>query len=419
MSTLAEVQALKSVLETGGYYIEEEIAIKVFLATKYRGKGLSTVLLSGPAGAGKTALVETLAGILSAHLEIYQGVPTTSEEALIFDIDIAAVIAKDIPNVNKKGKLIRAIEHSKTKFSILFLDEWDKTRPEMDSFLLSFLQSGQLTGTALGDFQVEDFSKLIVFIAKNNDRELSEPLMRRCRDVPLTLPTPALARSALLRACPRSDMFMMNWILRLYSQQYRAQDKFRKVATIQEMINALLDDDLMKDGYDLEHRKKNATDWMAQYRDDKELFEPMIKATPYSYPPDVYKELGLPSTEFIDAAMLVKIAMTRLRNPSQVEQKRRFLVWAVMVYQIQLDSGVKLKKRITFPEIVQKIQADNEADLIDKRIKNFFWGMDSEDVMALFPHLPDFIMRDGSRTKILPDMLGSKGVVPVPKKRGY
>lgn len=411
LSTVAEVKALKDVMETGGYFIEEETAMKIFLATKYRGKGLSTVLLSGPAGSGKTALVETLAGIIGAHLEIYQGVPTTSEEALIFDIDIAATVAKDTANINKKGKLIRAVENAAKHFSILFLDEWEKTRPEMDSFLLDFLQSGRLTGTPLGDFQVQDLSKLIVFIAKNDDRELSEPLMRRCRDVPLSLPRPDLARQVLKRVCALSDPMMMGWILRLYAKQYQAQAKFRKVATIQEMINALLDDDLLRQGYDLEHRKQNAVSWLASYRDDKELFEPMVKSTAYKYPKDIYDELGLPDGDLVDAATLVRLFLVRLRNPQMAEQKRRFIVWCSMFYLMQLEesldrnSKMKPADRIPFGTMLEKIRTDSETKAINTRLKAFFWGVDKKRLPDWIAKVPRFITAKGEQVNITLDMV--------------
>lgn len=409
MAVLDDVNNLKKNMESKGYFIEDEIAMKLFLSTQYRGKGISTILLSGAAGAGKTSLVETLANILEAHLEIYQGVPTTSEEALIFDIDVAATVAKDIEHINKKGKLIRAIENTEQKFSILFLDEWEKTRPEMDSFLLDFLQSGRLTGTPLGDFQIKDLSKIMVFIAKNDERELSEPLMRRCRSIALPIPRPDLVRQVLMNTSTDSDKFMMNWILRLYQGQYKKQDKFRKVATIQEMKNALLDDDLLRNSYNETIRKDNAVSWMAQYSDDIDLMNNIVRITPFKYPPKIYKEIGIPETEFIDASVIIKLMIDKFgTNPQAINQKKRFIVWAAMYYASQLDNLNLISNPMTFDDVLNKIKWDSEAKSIKERLCSFFSSYEVSDLKQILTFSPDFIDPRGNRIKLTLDLITTK-----------
>jgi len=59
---------------------------------------------------------------------------------------------------------------------VLLLDEWDKTRPSADAFLLDFLQEGRIRWGVKEKARLEN---LVVFLTSNGERELSEPLLRR------------------------------------------------------------------------------------------------------------------------------------------------------------------------------------------------------------------------------------------------
>ena len=74
--------------------------------------------------------------------------------------------------------MIQAVRATRTaRFAqrpvILVLDEWDKTRPSADSFLLDFLQTGRVNFS--GRVYTADLARLMVFLTFNVERELSEP----------------------------------------------------------------------------------------------------------------------------------------------------------------------------------------------------------------------------------------------------
>ena len=61
---------------------------------------------------------------------------------------------------------------------MLLIDEIDKSDFEFESFLLESLGEKQITIPELGTFECKN--NILVFLTSNVERELSEPLKRRC-----------------------------------------------------------------------------------------------------------------------------------------------------------------------------------------------------------------------------------------------
>lgn len=155
--------------------------------------GISAGLLYGPAGTGKTFFTKMLAEFWQASYLFYQCHIGTGKEDLLYDLDIRGVVEKlsggSATHYIQPGLLLRAAEASTTEKVVLVLDEIDKSHPSLDAFLLDFLQNGRISDPFLGT-KVSNTKNLIVLLTSNQERELSEPLLRRLRRVRFDYPSP-------------------------------------------------------------------------------------------------------------------------------------------------------------------------------------------------------------------------------------
>lgn len=88
-----------------------------------------------------------------------------------------------------EGALVKAMKLAKEgKKTLLIIDEWDKTRPSADAFLLDFLQNKRVS---VPGFEItlegEERENLKVGLTSNDMRELREPLLRRLAVVELDI----------------------------------------------------------------------------------------------------------------------------------------------------------------------------------------------------------------------------------------
>jgi MoxR-like ATPase len=183
--------SLRERLSDVGYRITDDLALQVqaALATKPCGG----CFLTGPAGSGKTFLAEALGQVQERHTFFFQAFPGCRKEELYQTI---------LPDAGQpsgfrtqKGVLPLAAESSQQRPTALVLDEWDKTHPSTDAFLLDFLQNGRVTipGSEVRARQ----ENLVVFVTLNDERELSEPLLRRLPLLELKPPPAFLVEQAL------------------------------------------------------------------------------------------------------------------------------------------------------------------------------------------------------------------------------
>tara|TARA_R110000824_G_scaffold53854_5_gene148689 strand:- start:1095 stop:3206 length:2112 start_codon:yes stop_codon:yes gene_type:complete len=217
-------------LNKSGYICEERFALGISHAITT--KPVGGAFLFGPAGTGKSYLPMMLAEILKRKLFFFQCSPGTREDDLVL---------KMLPSEETKSGI--AIEESVVYESavksndekvILVLDEWDKTRPTADGFFLDFLQYGRLS--IPGRSIRANLSNMTIFFTSNNERDISEALLRRFPKIdvnPLGVDIVNKALSLTHKGHPH-----IGNVLSLY---YRTlQSGMTKPATIQE-IRQLLD----------------------------------------------------------------------------------------------------------------------------------------------------------------------------------
>ena len=172
-----------------GYWMEGKLEklLSIFISAGTRPADkqdmIPAMLLTGVPGAGKTFLAECFGKALGAASIFYQCNASTGRTDLIGDINVASVIRSDSQHVMADGVLVEAVKKSVQGQSVvLILDEWDKTDPEMDGFLLDFLQSRRIRDNA-GTTLTAAGQNVWVFLTSNGDRDLSDALLNRLRKV--------------------------------------------------------------------------------------------------------------------------------------------------------------------------------------------------------------------------------------------
>lgn len=187
--------------------------------------------LTGPAGSGKTYLAESVAKIQDRRTFFFQAFPGCRKEELYQTILPDAEQPSGFRT--QPGILPLATEASKKGKTALILDEWDKTHPSTDAFLLDFLQNGRVS--VPGSEMIANRDNLLVFVTLNDERELSEPLLRRLPLIELKPPRPFLVNEALRDTHPEHPYIPA--LVALYQRSLMVH--LSKPATIQELRQLL------------------------------------------------------------------------------------------------------------------------------------------------------------------------------------
>ena len=144
---------------------------------------ISALLLDGPPGVGKSYLGQYLQYLLKAKLIRYQMVPGTSRDDILFDRSVLTADGRPTD-----GVILQAMKQSHTAKVVLMLEELDKAQRDVDGLLLTFLQEGELWFPQTGLVKANQ-ENLLVVITKNDTREATAPLLRRCRVAEMTWPS--------------------------------------------------------------------------------------------------------------------------------------------------------------------------------------------------------------------------------------
>ena len=241
------VHQFHKALRKEGYLCTQQFADKVYCALEK--KPMSITMLIGQAGTGKSFLPETLGNVLKCNVYVkqaYQG------------MDWDEFVRKHVPDEHTKSgiksidaELLCAVQESQERRVVLLLDEWDKTRVSSDSYFLDFLQTGRLSVS--GQKYQANLDNLLIFFTSNNERDISEPLLRRVKVIEVEHLPVSLVADVLKKRYKKNAtaMSMIEPVLKLYHTSVNS--KMDKPATIQELCD-LINDWVM---YKLQNREPN------------------------------------------------------------------------------------------------------------------------------------------------------------------
>jgi len=179
--------------------INEEALSTIYLALKLE----KPLLVSGPAGVGKTELAKVLSSILNARLIRLQCYEALDESKALYDWNIQRQLIKihlsqqtscsqeaDEEDLFSLAYILQRplLEAITQKEQVLLLiDEIDRSDPDFESLLLELLSDFQVSIPEVGT--VKAVRKPVVVITNSGERELTEALRRRCVFLYLDYPT--------------------------------------------------------------------------------------------------------------------------------------------------------------------------------------------------------------------------------------
>jgi MoxR-like ATPase len=142
------------------------------------------MLLFGEPGAGKTSFAKHLATELEAELifaPCYDGV---AADQLVYNWDLGTLVDAMTDEQTKgreamkDGYLLQALRKSNEHKVVLLIDEVDKAKPSVDTFLLSYMQECMLNDPITGVVKGNK-NNLFVVLTSNKRRDLEDALDRR------------------------------------------------------------------------------------------------------------------------------------------------------------------------------------------------------------------------------------------------
>lgn len=145
---------------------------------------IPSALILGEPGAGKTSYGKWVADQLKAKFifaPCYDGV---GAEQLVYNWDLGTLVDAMTDeqtkgrDAMKDGYLLQALKASQKGLVVLLIDEIDKAKPSVDTFLLSFLQECMLNDPITGPVHGIKGNIFIMFTS-NERRELEDALDRR------------------------------------------------------------------------------------------------------------------------------------------------------------------------------------------------------------------------------------------------
>ena len=187
MSNRLTLDQFEQALEAIGYISERDdrIALTSFLATEL-GKPL---LVSGPAGVGKTEIAKALSQVFEApliRLQCYEGLDETKAlyewnyQRQLLKIQMGREHLQEADLFSTDYLLPRPLLQAllSEERTVLLIDEIDKTDSEFEAFLFELLGEFQVTIPEMGTIKAKE--RPIVVLTSNGERELSDGLKRRC-----------------------------------------------------------------------------------------------------------------------------------------------------------------------------------------------------------------------------------------------
>jgi len=199
------------------------------------------LFLEGEPGTGKTSLAYALAGHEDLPIIHAQCKSTTTAQELLYTFDVVqrlqdAQLGKDVSDPRKYvklGPLGRAF--SAQEQVILLIDEVDKAKRDFSNDLLHELDQMSFFITETGE-EVAAKHRPIVIITSNHERDLPEPVLRRCVYHYIEFPSPEQMTEIVKAHVPDvSEKLLQSAIRRFY--EIRSVEGLEKKPSTSEMLD--------------------------------------------------------------------------------------------------------------------------------------------------------------------------------------
>jgi MoxR-like ATPase len=294
------VKTVRDALAAVGYVASDKLATQIALLLAGNGRSVKAMLLDGPPGVGKTHLAKCVARAMGVDYVYIQAHPGSVPEDFLCDINIVQILkcaagdrqaVKTTEDIVELGFLPTVFRASQRGPVVAFVDELDKANPKTDSLFLSALQEGEVIVKGLGRIRA-NLANLVIFFTKNDERQISEPLMRRLRREYLGFPSADLELSILtgkVRGGKLDKALEMIYepvdsipeavarVLISAANQLRAkQEDLIKAPATQELEMAGHDVVRLARWGALGMAGEIAFGWLAAFQEDREIFRQMM-----------------------------------------------------------------------------------------------------------------------------------------------
>ncbi len=270
------LECLYNEINKTGYVCSKQLSLAVFLAYKLN----KPLLLMSPPGCGKTEIAKVVSNLVNGkdpiRLQCYEGI--SSSEA-IYDWDFKKQLlyiesTKDNWENTKNSiydedflsprPLLKSITSNFKE--VLLIDELDKSDEEFEAFLLEFLAENQITISENKTIKAK--YPPLCFITSNNNRDLSDALLRRCLYLYIDYPSIETEIKIVSSRVSNIDDLLITQIV-AFVDKIRKED-IDKVPSISETIDwaktlislnkSKLDKDLVKNTLNILLKTKNDID---------------------------------------------------------------------------------------------------------------------------------------------------------------
>jgi MoxR-like ATPase len=256
---LQSIDEVTERLGTVGYISSRSISTAVYLAHHLR----KPILVEGPAGVGKTELARSMAeslGMSLLRMQCYEGLDESRAlyewkygkqllytqilkekiNDLISDADGLDASLRKLAGFQdlffsrdflEPRPLLKAMEQ--TGWSVLLIDEIDKSDEAFEALLLEVLSDYQVTVPEIGTISAQ--TPPLVILTSNNTRELGDALKRRCLHLHIGFPDAEREERIVQARVPEVSPMLLKQMVG-FVQALRDQD-IRKVPSISETVD--------------------------------------------------------------------------------------------------------------------------------------------------------------------------------------